>query len=242
MASRIWSPYDNPFYSNMLDPLVRAIDFERLRRCAKPKLFVCATNVRTNERKIFEAHETSPEVLLASGCLPALFRAVEVAGEFYWDGGYMGNPVLAPLLDFAQDLLIVEVNPLRRDEVPRRAADIYDRLNEITFNAALVQEIDLINTMSKMIERGNLMNTQLKPIRFHAIEAAQEMAALGLDSKNNVGWNFLLNLHELGRNSAADWLADPARFGKVGIESSINVDQKFVKPLHQSTVAPKSKA
>lgn len=234
VMSHVLSPYNNPLYTNPLEPLVAAaIDFERLRRCEKPRLFVCATNVKTNERKIFECAELSPNALLASACLPSLFQAVEVDGEYYWDGGYTGNPVLAPLLDFCQDMLIVEVNTLRRDEVPMRAGDILDRLNEITFNAALVQEINVINTINKMIENGNLVvNTGYKPIRFHTIGAEREMSTLGLDSKMNIDWEFLRRLHTLGRERAAAWLEDSEGFAKVGVRASCDVDAKFVKPAH----------
>jgi hypothetical protein len=123
----------------------------------------------------------------------------EVAGEYYWDGGYMGNPVLAPLRDFCQDILIVEVNALRRDQLPRQAAEIFNRLNEITFNSALVHEIDLINTMNKLFENGNLVNTRYKPIRFHAIGAEEELSALDISSKVDCSWEFLRELHALGR-------------------------------------------
>jgi NTE family protein len=234
VLSHVWSPYDNPLYSNLLEPLLAAaIDFERLRYCEKPKLFVCATNVKTNERKIFEPAELSPNALLASACLPSLFQAVEVDGEYYWDGGYMGNPALAPLLEFCQDMLIVEVNALHREELPMRAGDILDRLNEITFNGALVQEIELINTMNKLIENGNLVNSRYKPIRFHAVGAEREMSALGHSSKmENTDWEFLRRLHALGRESVGAWLEDPEGFAKVGVCASCDVDAKFVKRTH----------
>jgi NTE family protein len=236
VLSHFWSPYDNPLYRNLLEPLLAAaIDFERLRRGEKPKLFVCATNVKTNERKIFEPAELSLNALLASACLPSLFQAVEVDGEYYWDGGYLGNPALAPLLEFCQDILIVEVNPLHRHEVPMRASDILDRLNEITFNAALVQEINVINTMNKMIENGNLVNTRYKPIRFHAIDAEREMSGLGVSSKTNTDWGFLRRLHTWGRKSAEAWLKDSGGFANVGICASCDVDAKFVKRTYRDT-------
>jgi NTE family protein len=235
VLSHIWSPYDNPLYRNLLEPLLAAaIDFEHLRRCEKPKVFVCATNVKTNERKIFGPTELTPNALLASTCVPSLFRAVEVDGEYYWDGGYMGNPALAPLLTFCQDMLIVEVNPLRRDEVPMKAHHILDRLNEITFNAALVQELNVINTINKMIEKGDLVvNTGYKPIRFHTIGAEGEMSELGHSSKLNTDWEFLRRLHSLGRESAGAWLADSEGFAKVGVSASCNVDAKFVRAMHR---------
>ena len=236
VLSHVWSPYDNPLYRNPLEPLlVAAIDFERLRRCERPKLFVCATNVKTNEQKIFQPAELSPNALLASACLPLLFQAVEVDGEYYWDGGYMGNPALQPLVELCQDMLIVEVNALRRDEVPMRADHILDRLNEITFNAALVQELNVINTINKMIENGDLVvNTGYTPIRFHTIGAEREMSALGHNSKMNTDWEFLRRLHTLGRESAGAWLEDSEGFAKVGVSASCDVDAKFVKRTHHN--------
>jgi NTE family protein len=235
VLSHIWSPYDNPVYRNSLEPLLTAaIDFEQLRHCEKPKLFVCATNVKTNERKIFEPAELSANALLASACLPSLFQAVEVDGEYYWDGGYMGNPALGPLLALCQDMLIVEVNALRRDEVPMRPHQILDRLNEITFNAALVQEINVINAINRMIESGALVvNTGYKPIRFHTISAEGEMSALGHSSKMNTDWEFLRRLHTLGRESASAWLEDSEGFAKVGLSASCDVDAKFVTATHR---------
>jgi NTE family protein len=184
-------------------------------------------NVRTNERKIFEGEELSVRALLASACLPQFFQAVDVNGEFYWDGGYMGNPVLTPLLDFCQDMLLVEVNPVRRNEVPRRAEDIINRLNEITFNSALVREINLLTALNRLIEEGRLINTGLKPIRLHSISAEDEMSELGATTKTNTDWVFLCKLRELGRNAAGTWINDPERFGKVGV-ATMNTDTKLL--------------
>lgn len=229
-VTHVWSPYDNPLYTNPLRDLVTAaIDFERLHKCVKPRIFVCATNAKTNARRIFTGPELSADALLASACIPTVFQAVEVDGEYYWDGGYMGNPALEPLLDFCQDILIVEVNALHREEIPKRADDIVNRLNEITFNSALVQEIRTINTMNKLLKAGKLVNTAYKPIRFHAIGAEQEMSSLGVRSKNNTDWEFLVHLHEVGRSSAQGWLEDPDKFAKVGRECTIDVEEKFVR-------------
>ena len=226
--SHFWSPYDNPNYANALEPLMANIDFERLRRCEKPKLFVCATNVITNELKIFQGEELSVRALLASACLPQFFQAVNVNGEFYWDGGYVGNPVLTPLLDFCQDVLLVEVTPVRRDEVPTRAEDIINRLNEITFNSALVREINLLTAMNRLIEEGRLINTGLKPVRLHSIGAEDDMSALGAATKTNTDWGFLCKLRELGRNAAGTWVADPEKFGKVGACATMKTDTRLL--------------
>jgi NTE family protein len=233
MMSVIWSPYNNPFYTNALaEVLTDVIDFEQLRTCQKPKLFICATNVRSNKRKVFGIEEISLDVLLASACLPSVFRAVEVDGEAYWDGGYMGNPVLSPLLRHSSDVVIVEVSPFRRAEIPTTAADISDRLNEITFNASLVHEINTVNTITKLIEDGHLVNPRFRPIHFHHIEAEQAMTLFGAGTKNNTSWAFLVSLRELGIKTADAWLRDPDRFGKVGVASSVDVAHDFLAPLY----------
>jgi len=155
VLSLVWSPYDNPFYVNVLADVIgeELPDFNVLNDDRTPYLFVCATNVRTNQRNIFGPGELGVSALTASAGLPTIFRSVEVDGEFYWDGGYLGNPALAPLRSPAltPDLLIVWVNPLNRHQMPTNARDILDRLNEVTFNATLVQEIEAIDAVSAPI-------------------------------------------------------------------------------------------
>jgi NTE family protein len=236
VLTHVWSPYDNPLYANPLRALISAaIDFDKLRRCEKPRVFVCATNVRSNERKVFSGDELSADALLASACMPTLFQAVEIGGEHYWDGGYMGNPALEPLLEYCPDILIVQVNALRRDDLPDSAAEIVDRLNEITFNAALVNEIRTISAMNKLLERGQLVNTTFRPIRFHAIEGDEEMSRLGSASKSRTDWSFLQRLRDLGRAAATAWLADPACFACVGETGSVDVERKFISRARGSS-------
>ena len=232
LMSTLWSPYNNPFYTNALAGILSdVIDFDRLRTCRKPKLFVCATNVRTNKRKVFGAEQISLDVLLASACLPAVFRAVEVDGEAYWDGGYMGNPVLSPLLRHSTDVVIVEVSPFRRMEIPQTAREIADRLNEITFNASLVHEINTVNTITRLIENGSLVGSAFRPVHFHHIEAEHEMARFSSSTKSNTAWPFLITLRDLGIRTADQWLSDPDKYGKVGTASSVDVDSEFLTPL-----------
>jgi NTE family protein len=233
MMSLVWSPYNNPFYTNALAGILTGvIDFERLRACQKPKLFICATNVKTNKRKVFHTEEISQEVLLASACLPSVFRAVEVDGEAYWDGGYMGNPVLSPLLRHSTDVVIVDVSPMRRPAVPTSARDIADRLNEITFNSSLIHEINTVNTITTLIENGDLASTTYRPIHFHHISAEQEMSLLGAGSKSDTSWAFLVALRDLGIKTAEEWLRDPNQFGKVGMESSVDVANELLAALY----------
>ncbi len=150
------SPYTNPFYSDALAPLLKqsfaASDLEALNAAAAPRLFVGATNVASNERAIFTQPDISIDTLRASACLPTEFKAVTIGGATYWDGGYLGNPALAPLLDQAQDLMLVLVNAFHRDGMPPYSSPaILDRLNEITFNASVVLEINAIETVNRLL-------------------------------------------------------------------------------------------
>jgi NTE family protein len=208
--SLVWSPYDNPFYANVLADVIgeELPDFNALNDDSTPHLFVCATNVKTNQRKIFRPGELSVGALTASACLPTIFQSVEVNGEFYWDGGYLGNPALYPLRSPAltPDLLIVWVNPLDRPDVPTNARDILDRMNEVTFNATLVQEIEAIDAVNELKPRGNALRSPYKRIRLHEIKDEPALAGLGHASKSNTDWDFLLALRDFGRQAAKRWL------------------------------------
>lgn len=230
LIAYLWSPYDNPWYMNPLAALLaKSVDFERLRTSRGPRVFVTATNVRTNQRKVFRTEELDANRVLASACLPSMFQAIRVGDDYYWDGGYLGNPSLGPLLEFCDDILIVAINPFNREQVPRSAHDIADRLNEITFNAALVQEIDTINLINKLIARGALTDPRYRPIHFHMISAEAQMAQFGVRSKTNTAWPFLQRLHAIGRATAADWIASRQGLCKVGVASSLDVDAQLVK-------------
>ncbi|MEM6849567.1 MAG: patatin-like phospholipase family protein, partial [Pseudomonadota bacterium] len=147
-ATRTFSPYQlNPMNWNPLkDTLSDIVDFERLRQCNKIKLFISATNVRSGKVRVFQNKDVSADAVMASACLPHLFQAVEIDGQAYWDGGYMGNPSLWPLFyeTEVQDLLVVHINPIARRDIPTSAPDIDSRLNEITFNSALLKEMRAI--------------------------------------------------------------------------------------------------
>src|SRR5262249_45479230 len=149
----IFSPYDlNVSGANPLaDILERSIDFERLPQ-ATVRLFVTATNVHTGRGRVFGNAEITPDVLLASACLPTMFQAVEIDGEAYWDGGYSGNPTITPLVRHcsARDILLVQINPVAREEQPRAAREIHDRINEVSFNAVLLKELRMLALLSEV--------------------------------------------------------------------------------------------
>ncbi len=231
LMSRLFSPYEfNPLNRNPLkDVLEASVDFEVLRRRESPlKLFLSATNVRTGKVKVFERHEIGPKHVLASGCLPFLFQAVEIGGEHYWDGGYMGNPAIFPLIYgcTSKDIVIVHINPLERDEVPRTAMEILNRVNEISFNSSLMREMRAINFVTRMIDGGIIDGKHLNRLFIHSIFADAVMKKLGASSKLNADWSFLQYLHAAGRNAADTWIE--ASFDRLGIASTIDIRVQYL--------------
>jgi NTE family protein len=225
VLSLVWSPYDNPFYANVLADVIGAEipDFDALNDHRTPYLFVCATNVRNNQRKIFGPGKLGVDALTASACLPTLFRSVEVNGAFYWDGGYMGNPALSPLRNpsLTADLLIIWVNPLDQPTVPTNAREIISRLNEITFNATLVEEIEAIDAVNELKPVKGAAGTPYKRIRLHEIKDEPHLAGLGHASKSNTDWNFLLELRDWGQQAAKQWLK--TKFDDVGKKTTADM-------------------
>jgi NTE family protein len=229
--SRFYSPYE--FSLTDLNPLreilAQTCDFERVRHRRAIKLYASATNVLSGKLRVFEPEEITPDVLVASACLPQLFRAVEIDGQPYWDGGYVGNPAFYPLMSdcSAQDIILVQVNPIHAAAVPTTAREIADRVNEISFNATMMREMRSIHFVTKMIQKRRLNDPEhLKEIRFHMIEAEQAMARLGASSKLNGDWDFLCGLRDLGRDRADRWLA--ANAAAIGDHSTLKVDEVFV--------------
>lgn len=231
-AAMTMSPYQfNPFNLNPLRRVLdTAIDFEAVR-ASGVRVFVAATAVRHGRARVFRNPEISPEVLLASACLPHLFQAVEIEGEPYWDGGYLANPPLWPLVydDTPDDLLLLPLNPFERDEAPRAAGEIMDRLNEIVFNAPLTAELRAIAFVQDLIAEGRLKATgrdRYRALRLHAIEADAWLGDLSLGSKFDTEWSFLNRLKTKGREAADAWLE--TCFDAVGERSSIDVKARFL--------------
>jgi NTE family protein len=210
MTSRVFSPYNlNPFGHNPLRAiLAKSIDFERLAR-SPVRLFVTATSVRTGRGRIFRNSEITPDVLLASACLPTMFQAVKIDGESYWDGGYVGNPTITPLVreSDAHDTILVQINPRERMDMPRTASEILNRLNEISFNSPLMKELRMIALLRQVADPGRGEGARWAGMRIHRI-ATDELAAFGASSKMNAEWEFLAMLKEEGRRSAGLFLAE----------------------------------
>jgi NTE family protein len=224
LASRIFSPYDLTLQgANPLRTVIaESIDFAQVAR-APIRLFVTATNVRTGRGRVFRNAELTPDVLLASACLPTLFQAVEIDGEPYWDGGYSGNPTITPLVREckSQDTLLVAVNPVERPGTPRSAREILDRLNEVSFNATLLKELRMIALLRQVADPGSSEGAQWAHMRIHLI-ASKALAELGASSKFNAEWDFLSMLRDEGRRSAEAFLS--ANVGNIGKRSSVDLD------------------
>lgn len=227
--TRAFSPYQlNPLDINPLRDIVeQMVDFPGLRARTDVKLFVTASNVRTCKPRVFSTGELTADVLMASACLPLIFKAVEVDGEHYWDGGYLGNPAIYPLIHEcdSSDVVIVQINPMNRPDVPTSAREILNRINEMSFNSSLVREMRGITTISKLIDEGALSETRYEKVRFHQIAAECDMAKLGALSKFNTDWGFLKRLHDLGYETTDRWLA--ANFPAIGVEATVDVSALY---------------
>jgi NTE family protein len=228
VVSRIASPYDlNPFNFNPLrDILKKHVDFDRVRG-GMLKLFVSATNVETGRTKVFQREELTVDHVLASACLPFMFQAATIEGIPYWDGGYMGNPPLWPLFEHStsDDVMIVQINPVRRPGVPRTARDILNRLNEITFNASLLRELRAIDFVTRLMDEGRLDGTGYRRVFVHMVEDEMTLSALGASSKLNTEHEFLEMLFVKGRQAADRWIAQHS--DALGARSTIDIRQLF---------------
>lgn len=229
----VFSPYQlNPMnYNPLREVLEQQVDFEALERSQGTKLFLCATNVRTGKVKIFNTPEVTADVVLASACLPQVFQAVEIDGEHYWDGGYMGNPVLYPLFYYtkSRDVVILHINPIERPGPPTSAADIANRLNEITFNSSLIKELRSVYFVQKLLDDGWIKDEfrgKLKYVLIHSVRADNAMSDLSSASKMSSDWKFLTMLRDRGRALATEWLEH--NFNHLGVRSTVDLKREFL--------------
>ena len=229
MLSRGVSPYSTPeFTSRALRRIVERFDFDDV--CAPgdgPRLHVCATSVRTGKIRVFEDGEISSEAILASACLPTLFPAVEIEGEAYWDGGYTGNPALFPLFvdDLPRDVLVVNINPLERAEVPTTAADIQNRINEISFNTSLLRELRAIDFVQRLIHEGTIPAGAMKDVLVHMVADDDLMRQLSVATKIVPNAAVIHQLRAAGRAAMERFLR--ARFDDLGARSSVDLRAMF---------------
>jgi NTE family protein len=228
-AASLFAPAEiNPMDINPLrNVLKRSVDFGALRESAGPQLFIPATSVETGKVRVFHRQELTLDMVMASACLPTVFRAVEIEGKPYWDGGYMGNPVLFPFFSETDcaDIVLVQINPIVRKGTPDTAAEIANRVDEITFNAPLLQELRAIDFVRRLIAQGRLDVAHYKAIRVHLIEAQDELEKFGAASKMNADYDFFLELRDIGVR-AAKRFAD-AHFNAIGVEGTLDLRQTF---------------
>lgn len=228
--SRVVSPYvTNPLNRNpLVEVLEDAVDFAWLRGNFAVPLFVCATNVLTGRIRVFSCAEISAKAVMASACLPFMFQAVEIDGEHFWDGGFMGNPPLFPLIyeTDCEDILVVQINPVAIKKVPVTAQEIMDRTNELSFNSSLMREVRAIAFVQKLLAEHRVPRGRYKDVRLHTVGAEAELATLGYSSKLNADAGFLRWLFDLGREKAGAFL--DGRLDKVGRESSADLAAEFL--------------
>jgi NTE family protein len=225
MMFRMASPYQfNPLNVNALRDLVlRHVDFKKLQAADAIKLYVSATNVETGRERVFHGQSLTIDAIMASACLPNVFQAVEIDGVPYWDGGYVGNPTLEPFVNSctSADLLLVQINPLFRSGTPKSSTAIQDRLNEITFNASLMHELAHIETINRLIRRGDLAGSRYRELFLHRIGGGADLAALQASSKMNADWDFVSHLRDLGSAAADTWLT--AHYDDIGKVATMDV-------------------
>ncbi|MGH6674925.1 MAG: patatin-like phospholipase family protein, partial [Xanthobacteraceae bacterium] len=226
-VSRYFSPYDvNPLNINPLKDLIeRFVDFEKLRAAADLQLFVSATNVQTGRVRIFPREKLSAAAVMASACLPLLFRAVEIDGVPYWDGGYLGNPVIFPFFrtTSTEDVLVVQINPLVRQATPMSSSEIMNRINEITFNSSLIGEYRAIDFVARLIDQGKLPRGigpgQYRRINVHRIVLDRFGTRFDAASKLSTDYEFFDVLRVSGRRAARRFLDE--HFDDIGVKSTV---------------------
>ena len=237
--TRLFSPAQlNPLNLNPLRAILQRHVDVALLHSGELQVFVTATAVRTGQSRVFTGADLSIDALLASACLPQLFQPVEIDGEPYWDGGYSGNPALWPLIygTQAEDVLLVQINPLRREDVPRSALDIADRINEITFNASLVSEMRAIAFVQRLVREKRVERSHYKDLRLHRIADEVGLQAYGASSKLNSDPRLLEGLFGLGRQAAQAWLV--AHLAAVGQHGTVDVGEVFLAPRDPQGDAP----
>ena len=224
-AARLYSPYSIPGGgANPLHKILEeTVDFAGLAK-AGPRLFVTATNVHTGRGRVFRNADLTPEVLMASACLPTMFQAVEIDGEPYWDGGFTGNPTITPLIREcdSDDTILISINPIERPGTPRTAMEIQNRLNEISFNSPLIKELRMAALLRQVADPGTGEGAVWAKMRIHRVAGEEIMLQLGYSSKLLAEWAFFQMLRDEGRRAAETFLATYG--ADIGVRSTLNID------------------
>ncbi|HEY4069646.1 MAG TPA: patatin-like phospholipase family protein [Burkholderiaceae bacterium] len=222
----------NPFELNPLrDLLARRVDFKALRAGSPFKLFIAATQANTGKLRIFREHELTVEMLMASACLPKIHHPVDIDGEPYWDGGYSANPAIFPLFYEceADDILLVLLSPLRREDAPRTAKEIDARITELSFSATFMREMQTFARAAEFadpaIAPNGRLEAKLRDMRFHMVDVCKLSSLERIETRALAHAPFLELLREQGVERASAWLDDHA--DDVGERSSIDVQKWF---------------
>ncbi|KII17998.1 patatin-like phospholipase family protein [Phaeobacter sp. S60] len=231
---QILSPYSyGPFYRNPLRPVVEGFNFAEVCADQGPQLFICATSVRSGKVRVFSGEEVTTDAILASACLPNLFQAIEIEDpktgrlEPYWDGGYTGNPALFPLYrpELPSDVVIVSINPLERDELPRTPQQIQNRVNEISFNSSLLRELRAISFVQRLLAEGQLEAGEMKRVLVHMIADDDLMRELSVNTKLIPIPQILAKLKAAGRAAAEQFLEQDS--DAIGLRSTVDLAEMF---------------
>ena len=246
--TRAWSgsisPYQsNPFDLNPLKDFVeRQVDFERLARLKDLKIFVVATQVNTGKAEVFSGKRLTASAVMASACLPMVFQAVEIEGDHYWDGGYTGNPAIHPLIYqcSSRDIMLVQINPIARDKLPTSAGDIMDRLNEITFNSALIAEMRAIDFVKRLLKAGKLDPAHYKDVLMHRIDGGEVLEQFDAATKISTDGRLINSLRDLGQAHARLWLTKHR--SALGVTSTVNIARDYLDDLRMPVSQPEPEA
>jgi NTE family protein len=226
--SRMTTPYNwGPFYNNPLKSLVEGFNYSQVCDDDGPELFIGATNVRSGKVRVFSRDDITPDALLASACLPTMFKAIEIDGDAYWDGGYTGNPALFPLFDqsLPDDIVVININPLERNDLPKTAQEIQNRVNEISFNSSLLRELRAIRFVQKLLTTGALNAGTMKNVNVHMIADDALMNELSVATKVVAIPSVLHALKTAGQQAASAFL--DAHSADIGHKSSVDLQAMF---------------
>ena len=235
--SSLWSSTVSPYQSNPFDInplrafLEKQVDFERLAHVQAPKVYVVATRVSTGKAEVFSGKRLTADAVMASACLPMAFKAVEIEGDHYWDGGYSGNPAIHPLIYNCggRDIVLVQINPIKRDQLPTTSTQIMDRINEVTFNAGLIAEMRAIDFVKRLLAEGRLDPAHYKDVLMHRIDGGEALEAFTASTKASTKASLIHALRDLGQTTAKAWLAK--RYKSLGVESTVNIKEDYLDDL-----------
>lgn len=230
LMNSFYSPYQlNPRNEHPMRKVVEDLfDFDLLRKASDPKLFLCATHIATGKLKIFSNKDMSTETVLASACVPTLFQAVEVEGEFYWDGGFIGNPAIYPLIYNceAPDILVIQIRRVHDDKVPTTVQEIQNRLGEITQNACLTREMRAIAFITQLIDTGVIPKDKLKKLNMHLIRDDEFFGSLERESGFSADPDFLKYLFDEGQKAGKKWLKENG--DAIGVRTTANIEKDYL--------------